>query len=160
MSLYCEQIEKLLDELKVKYKIVDIDTGESETLVGFGNGADSQDKGAGKASTYSYKNMLSKTFMLFSGEDTDNEHSDDIDKRNTAKTKSKQEEIRELGCIPINEEQISTLRKALETLGYREDDFCTENNIEKLEYLPIEKYQGEYYRLKKLYKETFGKDQK
>ena len=67
-----------ITQLKVGFKIVDIDTGETEMLIGFGNGADSQDKGSGKAFTYAYKTMLSKTFMLFSGEDTDNEHSDDI----------------------------------------------------------------------------------
>jgi hypothetical protein len=65
-------------QIKVKFKIVDIETGESEILMGFGNGADSQDKGSGKAFTYAFKTMLSKTFMLFSGEDTDNTHSDDI----------------------------------------------------------------------------------
>lgn len=69
---------RAITELKVFYKIVDIESGESETLVGFGNGADPQDKGAGKAFTYSFKSVLSKTFMLFSGEDTDNTHSDDI----------------------------------------------------------------------------------
>jgi len=67
-----------ITQLKVGFKIVDIDTGETEILIGFGNGADSQDKGSGKAFTYAYKTMLSKTFMLFSGEDTDDEHSDDI----------------------------------------------------------------------------------
>ena len=65
-------------QLKVNFKIVDIESGESEIIIGFGNGADSQDKGSGKAFTYAYKTALSKTFMLFSGEDTDNTHSDDI----------------------------------------------------------------------------------
>lgn len=65
-------------QLKANFKIVDVETGESEILIGFGNGADSQDKGSGKAFTYAFKTMLNKTFMLFSGEDTDNEHSDDI----------------------------------------------------------------------------------
>lgn len=65
-------------QLKALFKIVDIDSGESEILCGFGNGADSQDKGSGKAFTYAFKTMLSKSFMLFSGEDTDNEHSEDI----------------------------------------------------------------------------------
>jgi hypothetical protein len=65
-------------QLIAKFKIVDIESGESEILIGFGNGADSQDKGSGKAFTYAFKTMLSKTFMLFSGEDTDNTHSDDI----------------------------------------------------------------------------------
>jgi hypothetical protein len=68
-------------QLRANFKIVDVESGESETLVGFGNGADSQDKGSGKAFTYAFKTMLSKTFMLFSGEDTDNEHSDDIGRK-------------------------------------------------------------------------------
>lgn len=74
---------RCMTQLTEYWKIVDIDTGESEIVVGVGNGADSQDKGSGKASTYAYKNMLSKLFMLFSGEDTDNTHSDDISKEMT-----------------------------------------------------------------------------
>ena len=69
---------KSITQVKVTYKIVDTESGESIETVGIGNGADSQDKGAGKAFTYAYKAMLSKTFMLFSGEDTDNQHSDQI----------------------------------------------------------------------------------
>ena len=78
-----------ITQLKTNFKIVDIDTGESEMLIGFGNGADSQDKGSGKAFTYAYKTMLSKTFMLFSGEDSDNEHSDEIGKVSEVPTYSK-----------------------------------------------------------------------
>ena len=69
---------RAMTELKVMYRIVDTASGEFQDVVGFGNGSDPQDKGAGKAFTYSFKNVLSKTFMLFSGEDTDNTHSDDI----------------------------------------------------------------------------------
>jgi len=83
-------------QIKVKFKIVDVETGESEILIGFGNGADSQDKGSGKAFTYAYKTMLSKTFMLFSGEDTDNEHSDDI-----GKNKNKQQNVFKLSEAQI-----------------------------------------------------------
>jgi len=79
---------RAITELKVTYKIVDIESGEFEMVVGFGNGADPQDKGAGKASTYSMKNVLSKTFMLFSGEDTENTHSDDYNK-DASKTSQK-----------------------------------------------------------------------
>lgn len=77
-----ENAMRAVTELKVTYRIVDIDSKEHQDVVGFGNGADSQDKGAGKAFTYSLKNALSKTFMLFSGEDTDNDHSDDLGKLN------------------------------------------------------------------------------
>jgi hypothetical protein len=76
-------------QLKANFKIVDVETGESEILTGFGNGADSQDKGSGKAFTYAFKTMLNKTFMLFSGEDTDNEHSDDIGKSQSTPQSSK-----------------------------------------------------------------------
>lgn len=79
-------------QLKVKFKIVDIETGESEIIVGFGNGADSQDKGSGKAFTYSFKTALSKTFMLFSGEDTDGTHSDDIGKPDKQQGNNKKEQ--------------------------------------------------------------------
>lgn len=75
---YGKESSRIITQLKTFYKIIDAETGESTTIVGFGNGADSQDKGSGKAFTYAYKTALSKTFMLFSGEDTDNHHSDEI----------------------------------------------------------------------------------
>ncbi len=70
------QTIRAITELKVTYRIMDTETNEFQDVVGFGNGSDPQDKGSGKASTYSFKNVLSKTFMLFSGEDTDTDHSD------------------------------------------------------------------------------------
>jgi hypothetical protein len=80
--------QRFMSCLHAKYKIVDIDTGEFEILETVGYGADSQDKGSGKAMTYAYKALLQKTFMLFSGEDTDNEHSDDITKKNSTEYKA------------------------------------------------------------------------
>ena len=67
-------------QLTCYFKIIDIETGEFEQIIGFGFGADSQDKGSGKAFTYALKTALQKSFLLFSGEDTDNDHSDDIGK--------------------------------------------------------------------------------
>ena len=93
---------RAITQLKVFFTIIDAETGESVNIVGFGNGADSQDKGSGKAFTYALKTALSKTFMLFSGEDTDNTHSDDIEKTDK---KDDKEEIIEL---PENPEKVST----------------------------------------------------
>lgn len=73
-----ETSSRLMSQVAAQYRIVDVETGESEILETVGNGSDPQDKGSGKAWTYAYKALLQKTFMLFSGEDTDNEHSDDI----------------------------------------------------------------------------------
>ena len=56
------------------------ESGESQVIAGYGNGIDTQDKAAGKATTYSLKNALLYTFMVPTGEidDTDRVHSDDI----------------------------------------------------------------------------------
>ncbi len=70
------QQEGKLTVLAVTWRIVDVDTGESADLMSPGNGADTQDKGSGKAWTYAYKALFQKLFMLFSGEDTDLEHSE------------------------------------------------------------------------------------
>lgn len=102
-----------LTVISAKYKIIDIETGESEILATIGNGADSQDKGSGKAWTYAYKCLIQKTFCLFSGEDTDNEHSDDI----TAKqTKAQGEyksastgEPKQVGAKLVTDKQLSLL---------------------------------------------------
>jgi len=57
------------------------DSGESIELSGYGHGVDTQDKGAGKATTYALKNTLLNTFLVPTGtiEDTDETHSEDID---------------------------------------------------------------------------------
>ena len=56
-------------------------SGESQVLSGYGHGIDSQDKGAGKATTYSLKYVLLYTFLVPTGkiDDADNTHSDSIE---------------------------------------------------------------------------------
>lgn len=53
-------------------------SGESVHLVGFGHGVDTQDKSAGKATTYALKNTLLYSFLVATGhiDDTDATHSD------------------------------------------------------------------------------------
>ena len=55
-------------------------SGESLPLAGYGHGTDSQDKSAGKATTYALKNALLYLFMVPTGtiDDTDKTHSDEI----------------------------------------------------------------------------------
>lgn len=75
-----------ITQLAVSFKLIDAETGEEVDIIGFGNGADSQDKGSGKAFTYAYKTALQKTFCMFSGEDTDNTHSDEYNGDNAKVT--------------------------------------------------------------------------
>lgn len=77
-----EQVHSKTDYLTtvdVKYRIIDIDTGDSVEVVSSGTGADTQDKGVGKAMTYSYKYMMLRTFAIPTGEDPDKVSSSELD---------------------------------------------------------------------------------
>ena len=65
-------------EVETKYLLMHT-SGESQTIAGYGHGVDSQDKSAGKATTYALKNALLYTFMIPTGDidDTDKTHSDE-----------------------------------------------------------------------------------
>lgn len=89
--------ERLLTAVHATYKLCDPESGEYELIQTVGHGVDNQDKGTGKALTYAYKALLQKTFMLFSGEDTDNTHSDEITEKAIKKLNAKQvDEIEKL----------------------------------------------------------------
>lgn len=81
-----------LSIVDTQYKIVDISTGQFEILASGGTGADSQDKGIGKAMTYSYKYLLLRTFAIPTGEDPDKISSATLDEQHEADKKKKIEE--------------------------------------------------------------------
>lgn len=66
-------------EVKVTYDLCHT-SGESMQIMGYGHGVDSQDKAAGKATTYALKYALLYTFLIPTGtiEDSDNHHSETI----------------------------------------------------------------------------------
>jgi len=70
--------QQVFTEVVCKFKITHAETGESETIVGYGHGVDSQDKSAGKATTYALKNALLYTFLVPTGtiDDADVTHSE------------------------------------------------------------------------------------
>lgn len=71
--------QSILTEATTTYLLIH-ESGESVPLAGYGQGVDSQDKGAGKATTYALKNVLLDSFLVIKGEDmdTDKTHSDDL----------------------------------------------------------------------------------
>lgn len=77
-------------EAHTKYLLLH-ESGESIELAGYGHGVDTQDKGAGKATTYALKNVILDTFLIIKGDDidTDKTHSDELPV--PPKTKSKEE---------------------------------------------------------------------
>ena len=72
--------QNVLCTVKTKYKLMH-ESGEYEIISGYGHGVDTQDKAAGKATTYALKYALLYTFMTPTGsiDDTDNTHSEDIE---------------------------------------------------------------------------------
>lgn len=85
-----KQKQSTLTEVTTKYLLVH-SSGESIELAGYGHGVDSQDKGAGKATTYALKMALLYTFLIPTGkiDDADTEHSDDIEVPKTNKNNFK-----------------------------------------------------------------------
>lgn len=104
---------RLMTQLKTKWKVVDAETGESEILAAPGNGADPQDKGSGKAWTYAYKNLIQKTFCLFSGEDTDNTHSNDINQVSSQEPKITTEQLEKV----LGDNVDATIKHYIEKTG-------------------------------------------
>ena len=75
-----KQKQSVFTEVTTKYLLLH-SSGESVELSGYGHGVDSQDKGAGKATTYALKYTLLYTFLVPTGkiDDADTSHSDTIE---------------------------------------------------------------------------------
>jgi len=71
--------QSIFTSVKTKYLLMH-ESGQSVELAGYGQGVDTQDKGAGKATTYALKNCLLLTFLTPVGKmpDTDATHSNDL----------------------------------------------------------------------------------
>jgi len=72
-----KQKQSVFTEVETEYLLIH-DSGESITLSGYGHGVDSQDKGAGKATTYALKYTLLYMFLVPTGkiDDSDSTHSE------------------------------------------------------------------------------------
>ncbi len=75
-----KQKQSIFTECKTKYLLLH-ESGESQEIAGYGHGVDTQDKGAGKATTYALKYTLLYLFLVPTGkiDDTDSEHNDNKD---------------------------------------------------------------------------------
>lgn len=118
-----------LTTVDTKYRIQNIDDKDDYVIaVSSGTGADTQDKGIGKAMTYSYKYLLLRTFAIPTGEDTDKISSEVYDSQfnrneiNEIKAKIKKygtkasAKLKEIGkkLSELNEEELKNLLGELE----------------------------------------------
>lgn len=71
--------QNVFTEVNTRYLLMH-ESGQSIEISGYGQGVDSQDKGAGKATTYALKYALLYTFLVPTGQidDADKTHSEDI----------------------------------------------------------------------------------
>ena len=102
--------------VETKYLLLH-ESGESQEIAGYGHGVDSQDKAAGKATTYAMKYALLYTFMTPTGDidDTDATHSQDIQTPPVDDRKRiKDEQIPEL--IKRSKEQGKTIKDIEQSL--------------------------------------------
>lgn len=83
-----KQKQSVFTQVKTKYLLLH-ESGEGIELAGYGHGVDSQDKAAGKATTYALKYTLLYTFMVPTGkiDDADAYHSDDVQAQPIRKSK-------------------------------------------------------------------------
>jgi hypothetical protein len=74
------QKTSVFTEVVSKYRLCHV-SGETIELEGYGHGVDSQDKSAGKATTYGLKYLLLYTFLVSTGkiDDADNTHSEAVE---------------------------------------------------------------------------------
>ena len=74
-----KQKQSVFVESTTKYLLLH-ESGESQEIMGYGHGVDSQDKGAGKSTTYALKYALLYTFLVPTGkiDDADSTHSEEM----------------------------------------------------------------------------------
>ena len=71
-----------ITSVDVTYRLQNVDDPEDYIeVVSSGDGADTQDKGAGKAMTYAFKYMFLRTFAIPTGEDPDKISSAELDEK-------------------------------------------------------------------------------
>ena len=76
-----------ITHVDTRYRLVNVeDPTDFIDIVSAGDGADTQDKGTGKAMTYAYKYMWLRTFALPTGEDPDKICSAELDAKNIQPT--------------------------------------------------------------------------
>lgn len=112
-----KQKQSIFTEIESKYLLLH-ESGESQVLSGYGHGVDSQDKGAGKASTYALKYALLYTFLVPTGkiDDADSTHSEQhaVPQKTNATKK-------ELEYLNINSEKFTAAVNYLKGGGKMDD---------------------------------------
>jgi hypothetical protein len=123
--------QSVFTEVQTKYLLIH-ESGQTQEIVGYGHGVDSQDKSAGKATTYALKYALLYAFMVPTGsiDDTDAKHSNDTE---TAPQKTVQQQKKQ----GLTVDQFNRAVKAINKGEYSKEEltsdyFLTPEQLEQL----------------------------
>ncbi len=143
--------EGTLSTVDVTYRILNTENpDEYVDVVSSGTGADTQDKGVGKAMTYAYKYMILRTFAIPTGEDPDKISSAELDKKQEG-------EAKEIENSKITETDISAMRRYLKNHGISEEKVLKAYKVETAEEITFGQFKNilsEKYR--NYFKQTCG----
>lgn len=109
--------QQLFLRIEVVYRFINVDTpSEYIDVKSYGDGVDSQDKAPGKAMTYADKYALLKAYKIATGEDSDQEPS---------------EELQSITEVPmVTKEQVEIIRNAYKGNEDKLATFLEKNNLE------------------------------
>ena len=110
--------KNLFERIEVVYRFVNIEKpDEYIDITSYGDGIDSQDKSVGKAMTYADKYAILKAYKIVTGEDPDQNASEDLNKAATKKTPLSPQLLEECEALKIDLGKVATYyKKTLETL--------------------------------------------
>jgi hypothetical protein len=127
-----------LTTVDVTYRIVNTENPDEHVdVVSSGTGADTQDKGVGKAMTYAYKYMLLRTFAIPTGEDPDKVSSAQLDDEEKA-----QEEAEKTESAKITSVDISSMRRYFKNNGISEEKVLKAYKVKKAEELSFGQFRA------------------
>lgn len=110
--------KQLFERIRVVYRFINIDKPEEFIdITSYGDGIDSGDKSVGKAMTYADKYALLKAYKMVTGDDPDQEASNDLKSASTQKAPLSQTLLDECEKLQINLENVAKyLKKSINEL--------------------------------------------
>lgn len=119
--------KQLFERIKVVYRFINIDKPEEFIdITSYGDGIDSGDKSVGKAMTYADKYALLKAYKMVTGDDPDQEASNDLKSAATKKAPLEQSLVDEAATIGIDD-----LNKVAKYFKHQSVDELTNDELKK-----------------------------
>ena len=104
--------KNLFERIEVVYRFVNVeDPKEYVDITSYGDGIDSQDKSVGKAMTYADKYALLKAYKIVTGEDPDQEPSEDLKSSKIKKSPLDEKLLNECENLNIDLSKVATYYK-------------------------------------------------